>query len=116
MSATFARLYGAKPFDPDDRQDQIGEAARQLLLSTAHPVTALIQDGKDMPYLLGGLLVGIVQVLQATASSADGMSEEEIDAAIRSSLLEIAPWAVDMARSAEGKEPLATDAPARPNA
>ena len=116
MSATFARLYGAKPFDPDDRQDQIGEAARQLLLSTAHPVTALIQGGEDMPYLLGGLLVGIVQVLQATATSANGMSEEEIDAAIRSSLLEIAPWAVDMARSAEGKEPLATDAPARPSA
>lgn len=64
-----------------------------------------------MPYLLGGLLVGIVQVLQATASSADGMTADEIDAAIRASIVQIAPWAVDMARSAEGKEPLATDAP-----
>lgn len=60
-----------------------------------------------MPFLLGGLLVGIVQVLQATASSANGMTRDEIDAAIRASIIQIAPWAVDMARSAEGKEPLA---------
>ena len=103
---TFQRLYGATSFNPDDRQDQLGEAARRMLLDTALPVTSLVQDGKDMPYLLGGLLVGIVQVLQATASSANGMSRDEIDAAIRASLIQIAPWAVDMARSAEGKEPL----------
>jgi len=60
-----------------------------------------------MPYLLGGLLVGIVQVLQATSSSANGMSRDEIDAAIRVSIMQIAPWAVDMARAADGQEPLA---------
>lgn len=103
---TFERLYNATPFDQTDRQDQLGEAARKLLLDTAFPVTSLVQDGQDIPYLLGGLLVGIVQVLQATSSSADGMSRDEIDAAIRVSIMQIAPWAVDMARSAEGKEPL----------
>jgi hypothetical protein len=103
----FQRLYDAKPFDPDDRQDQLGEAARRLLISTALPVTSLVQDGKDMPFLLGGLLVGIVQVLQATASSSNGMTRDEIDASIRASIVQIAPWAVDMARSAEGKEPIA---------
>lgn len=106
MTSTFQRLYDAKPFDPDDYQDQLGEAARRLLLDSALPVTSLVRTGDDMPYLLGGLLVGIVQILQATAGGA-GMSRDEIDAAIRASLMQIAPWAVDMARSAGGKEPLA---------
>lgn len=108
MNSTFERLYAAKPFDPDDRQDQIGEAARKLLLGAALPVTAMIRSGADMPYLLGGLMVGIAQVLNATASSAAGMTPDEIDASIRASMIEIAPWAVDMARSVEDKPPLAT--------
>jgi hypothetical protein len=103
MKAAFQRLYGAEPFDPNDRQQQLAESARKLLLATAIDTTKLVQGGQDMPYLLGGLLVGIVQVLQATANPQD----DETDAAIRASIMQIAPWAVDMARSCEGKEPLA---------
>jgi hypothetical protein len=105
MGDTFQRLYGATAFDPNDRQDQLGEAARLLILDAALPVLARVQSGKDMPHLLGGLLVGIVQITQAVARPG-GMTADEIDASIRASIIQIAPWAVDMARSAEGKEPL----------
>ena len=98
------RLYGAKPFDPNDRQQQIAEAARTLLLECALPVIQRIEGGEDMPYLLGGLLVGIVQVAEATAGPP--MSRDEIDASIRASLIQLAPWAVDMARSVTDLEPL----------
>lgn len=104
MGDTFQRLYGATAFDPNDRQEQIGELARQTLLQAALEtgITMGVTGGEDTPYLLGGLLVGIVQILQATMVAGD-----ETDAAIRASIIQIAPWAVDMARSAEGKEPLA---------
>lgn len=105
MSETFARLYGATAFDPDDRQDQIGELARRTLLDAVLKtgVTAGIESGDDMPFLLGGLIVGIVQIVQAIAT---GMPRDEIDASIRASIMQLAPWAVDMARSADGLEPL----------
>lgn len=105
----FQRLYGATAFDPSDRQDRLGEAARKMLINTAlnTEVTGLVRGGSDMPYLIGGLLVGIVQVLQATATPQD----DQTDAAIRASIIQIAPWAVDMARTVEGKEPLANDGP-----
>lgn len=104
MADTFTRLYGATAFDPAHRQDQIGELARRTLLKAAQEtgVTMGVSSGEDTSYLLGGLLVGIVQILQATMVAGD-----QADAAIRGSIMQIAPWAVDMARSAEGKEPLA---------
>lgn len=106
MTAKFARLYGATAFDPDDRQDQIGETARRALIEAAIKtgVTMGVESGDDMPFLLGGLLVGAVQITKAIAT---GMPPDEIDAAIRASIIQIAPWAVDMARSIDGKEPLA---------
>lgn len=106
MTATFARLYGATAFDPDDRQDQIAEHARKVLIGAVieTDATMQLQDGTDTAYLLGGLLVGIVQVIQATTT---GRPRDEIDAMIRTSIIQIAPWAVDMARSTERKEPLA---------
>lgn len=106
MADTFARLYGATPYDPNDFQDQLGEMARQALLSSAEPVVMMVRNGQDMPALLGGLLVGTVQVLQATADSRTS-GTDQVDAAIRTSIIQLAGWAVDMARSAEGREPLA---------
>jgi hypothetical protein len=105
MTDAFKRMYGATRFDPNDRQDQIGECARVALLASAREVgiTMSVRDGQDMPYLLGGLLVGVVQILQATS-----VMGEETDAAIRASIIQLAPWAVDMARAAQGAEPLAT--------
>lgn len=106
MHDTFARLYGATAFNPDDRQDQIGELARTSLLEAAlaSAVTMKVQDGNDMATLLGGLLVGIVQVMEAVAT---GIPRDEIDAAIRASIMQLAPWAVDMERSSDKLEPLA---------
>lgn len=111
MKAAFERLYGATRFDPDDRQDQIGEAARKAVIDSAISTgcTFGVIDGEDMPSLLGGLMVGIVQVAQSVASSGRGMTADEIDAAIRASIIQIAPWSVDMARSAQGREPLGHD-------
>ena len=106
MTTAFERIYKATPFDPSDRQDQIGEAARKAVIQSALQtnLTMGVRDGQDMPYLLGGLLVGLVQVVQATAGRSD-----ETDAAIRASIMQIAPWAVDMARSTEGRDALPTD-------
>ncbi|MDZ7906403.1 MAG: hypothetical protein U5N55_11955 [Cypionkella sp.] len=106
MKSTFERLYNATPFDPDSREDQIGEAARRTLIKAAieTDVTRSVCNGADMPYLLGGLLVGIAQIMK---SAATGIPDDEIDAAIRVSIIQVAPWAVDMMRASQGKEPLA---------
>ncbi len=102
--SAFQRLYGAQPFDPNDRLDRIAEAARKTLIRTAieTEATMAVEGGPDLPALLGGLLVGLVQVVQATTFASD-----QRDAAIRTSIMQLAAWAVDAARSAEGKEPLA---------
>lgn len=104
MSTTpFERIYKASPFNPDDRQDQLGEAARKAVINAAltTQITTEVRDGQDMPYLLGGLLIGLVQIIQSTAVPSD-----ETDAAIRASIMQLAPWAVDMARSTQRKDPL----------
>ncbi len=92
-------------FDPSFRCDQIGEAARQMILSAAIEAGTVssVQNADEVPFLLGGLMVGIVQIMQ----SATGQSDE-IDAAIRASIMQVAPWAVDMAREIEGRPPLHT--------
>lgn len=108
MTGAFERLYGATALDPADRQDQIAELARRTLIDAARRTGATMQvrGGEDLPFLLGGLMVGVVQVIQATAGEGP---KDEIDAAIRSSLMQMAGWAVDMARSAQGLEPLGHD-------
>ena len=104
MTDTFRRLYGATPYDPTDRHDQIGEIGRTAIIEATLRVHDQIEirGGADAPALLGGLLVGLTQVIQATMVAGD-----RTDAAIRASIMQLAPWAVDMARAAEGKEPLA---------
>ena len=104
MTGTFQRLYQATPFDPTDRQDQIGDAARMAVIDAAlqTKLTMGVKGSEDLPALLCGLLVGLVQVMQATSTPSD-----QADAAIRTSIMQLTPWAVDMARAAEGKEPLA---------
>lgn len=106
MTTAFQRLYNATPFDPNDRGDRIGEEARQLILTGAHRVAGEVLTGEDLPYLLGGLLVGTVQIMQAMSSTAGGHTRDEIDALIRSSIIQTAAWAVDMARATEGQDPL----------
>jgi hypothetical protein len=101
-TSVFVRLYGAGPFDENNPQDQLGETARRAVLQAAEKAICSVRSGADMPYVIGGLLVGIVQLVQAATNQSD-----EDDAAIRASILQLTPWAVDMARSVSGKEPLA---------
>lgn len=88
----------ATPFDPRDPADQLGEAARRHLLDSAAPLLKAARSNEDIAAVLGGLLVGIAQIMQACLVDGD-----EADAAIRATILQLAPWAVDMARSAQGK-------------
>lgn len=98
----FQRRYpAATPFDPRDPADQLGEAARRHLLDSAAPLLASATSHDDIGSVLGGLLVGVAQIMQACLDDGD-----EADAAIRASILQLVPWAVDMARSAQGKGPL----------
>ncbi len=105
MTEKFEVKYGAVRFDPNDPNDVLAERARIAVLR-AYAETI---DGDDtdpvqgMDYLLGGLLVGIVQVLQANCSG----DPDYADAAIRSSILQTAAWAVDSARAFDGRDPLA---------
>ena len=104
MARDMQTKWGATPFDPTDPNDAVGESARKAVLDAFANVKADV-DGADRAgeYLLGGMLVGVVQVMQASLD-ADG---EQFDAQIRASLMQIAPWAVDMARSAQDRPPLA---------
>lgn len=98
----FQRRYPtATPYDPADSADQLGEAARRHLLNGAAPLLEAARSNEDIAAVLGGLLVGIAQIMQADLVACD-----EADAAIRASMLQLTPWAVDMARAAQGKGPL----------
>ncbi len=104
----FAKKYNATAFDPTDPDESLAESARQAVISAYLKV---IDEGRakkgsspmQLPYLLGGLLVGCVQVMQ---SSATADSQDEIDAAIRASIVQTAGWAVDTSRSMMGLDPL----------
>jgi len=105
VSDTFARMYDAGPFDPNRREDAIAENARRMLLTVAHE-TAIYErlaTNDELTHLLGGLIVGVVQLMQAIYVPGD-----QSDAAIRSAIMQMTPWAVDMSRAQQGKEPLGT--------
>ena len=103
MSDAFQRLYDATPFDPDDPLDQIGEVARQMVLTSALGVIQKlhVKTPEETNIQIGGMIVGLVQVMQASFGASD-----EVDAAIRASIIQTAPWAVDLARTIQGKGPL----------
>lgn len=104
MSRTFQEIYEASPFNPNDRCDQLGELGRQLILKAALGVSreaGEFADAHEVMDWLGGMMVGIVQAAQASLTRSD-----QADAAIREMLTMNAAWAVDLARSVEGKDPL----------
>ncbi|MFQ6550474.1 hypothetical protein AADZ90_021230 [Aestuariibius sp. 2305UL40-4] len=102
--ADMASKYGARRFDENDANDRCAERVRQAVLAAYRE--ALSPEDDEAPqqteYVLGGLMVGIVQIMQASLEK----SGDQADAAIRASILQLTPWAVDMARSFEGKAPL----------
>jgi hypothetical protein len=105
MPKTFQEIYDAKPFDPNSRPDQLGEIGRQVVLKAAAGSARQageFANGQEVMDMLGGMMVGLVQVAQASLQG----DEDRIDAAIREMLTMNAAWAVDLARSCEGKDPL----------
>lgn len=106
MSDAFQRLYNATPFDPNDRTDQLGEFGRQMVLKAALGVNRNMGDfasAQEVMDTVGGMMVGLVQFAQCSLERGD-----KADQAIREMLVMNAGWAVDMARSCEGKDPLPT--------
>ena len=104
MSDRFAKKYQAQKFDPTDPNERLADRARQAVI-TAYMATIDADDDvadRQMEYLLSGLLVGGVQVVSAVS---DGPADN-VDAAIRASIVQTAAWAVDTSRAMEGKDPL----------
>jgi len=106
MSDAFQRLYNATPFDPNDRIDQLGEIGRQVVIKAALGASRNIgelADAQDVMGVVAGMLVGLVQFAQSSLERGD-----PADRAIREMLVMNAAWAVDLARSSEGLDPLPT--------
>lgn len=101
---TFAKKYNAVAFDPSDSNEALAERARHAVLN-AYLEAMQPQDAdapRHMEYLMGGLLVGVVQVMQSSGKP----SGSESDAAIRASIIQTAAWAVDTSRAMQGLDPL----------
>ena len=100
---SFARKYDATPFNAGDRDDALADAARravlQAFLDAGQETNA--QTGADMQAIMTGMIVGVVSVMRAQVAYSDTS-----DAAIRSSIINVVPWAVDFARANAGLPPL----------
>ena len=104
MSKTFDDIYNATPFYPTDRTDQLGEIGRQMVLKAALGYSreaGEFASTQEVFAWVAGMMVGLVQVAQASLPRGD-----PADTAIVEMLTMNARWAVDMARSCEGKDPL----------
>lgn len=104
MNYKFAQRYGAVTFDPDNPNEALAERARKAVLSAYK--AAMTPEDRNAPrqaeYLIGGLIVGVVQVLQASTNG----ERDTVDAAIRASITQVAGWAVDTARAMQDIDPL----------
>lgn len=97
------KKYGALPFDPNDSHDLLAEHGRKMLLETAlrEIANGSVPDSDHLQYLLGGMMVGLVQVAKAHLADSD-----DSWASVRASIAQLTPWAVDQARSISGLPPL----------
>jgi hypothetical protein len=93
--------YGAGPFDPENEADAVCEAFRVAVVGAVLDVLDRYPNALAH-HALGGLMVGVVNSVMGLIERSD-----KNDAAIRSSMLELVPWAVDQARSMTGLPPLA---------
>lgn len=96
--------YGQVEFDPNDPNDALADRARQAVIRAFEETISPEDDlaPRQLEYTLAVLQIGVVQVIQAISAK----QGDEADAAIRASIIQTAGWAVDMARSAQGREPL----------
>lgn len=104
MIDKFSQKYAATPFDPSDPGEALAERMRGALISAVLDATRPEDDTipTALAYTQAGLMVGLAQVLRASANG----SRDEVDAAIRASTIQSAGWAVDMARACQGVDPL----------
>lgn len=73
----------------------------RALLDCAEALLDQVKSNDELPHVLGGLMVGIAQIMQVATRR-----DDQADAAIRASMIQLAPWAVDMARAMQGNGPL----------
>lgn len=94
--------YDQPPFDPNNPNDVLADEARKAVLSSMIDV-ATAKTGADRfnEYILAGMMVGVVQVMQSCVEQSD-----RTDAAIRASILQTTGWSVDAARAFLEKPPL----------
>lgn len=104
MTDAYARKYHATAFDSSDPNEAVAERARVAVLTAYRAVIG--EDDNNAPrqaeYIVAGLHVGLVQVIQACLKN----TSDENDAAILASIVQTAGWAVDTARAMQGKDPL----------
>ena len=95
--------YDALHFDPTDSRDMLAETGRQMLIGAALEAleTGTAPDGEHLEYLLGGLMVGFAQIAVAHIEA-----DDDGYASVRAAMLQMAPWAVDQARSIVDLPPL----------
>lgn len=100
----FGVKYQVERFDENDANQDAAERSRQAVLSAYMEVFG--SNGDDAPrfmeFTLAGLLVGLIQVMQSSASGDPDIR----DAAIRSSIIEQVGWAVDFARTFQNLPPM----------
>lgn len=99
----FQRRYKATPFNAADRFDRIADKSRATLIEAFQKQLRRIdaKDGEDVQAVAAGLLVGLVQIIMAHGDQTD-MNH----AHIRAGMLELVPWAIDLARQQYDLPPL----------
>lgn len=99
----FEEKYSATRFDENDANDAVAERARQAVLNAYCEVISDEDElaPRQLEFIMAGLMVGVAQVLRGCAQPGD-----QSDAAIRASMIQTAPWAVDHARAQQGQPPL----------
>lgn len=89
------------PFNPDDPFDATAEKARRVLISAFLEELPCVTDAEQYQAVAAGMLVGLLGVLASMAERTDAN-----DAALRSGMIQLIPWAIDMVRSVEGRTSL----------
>ena len=104
MTEAFAKKYDAGCFNPDDPNEALADRARRAVLVAYEAAMVPADDDapRQLEYLLAGLLVGVVQVMQSSLDA----EPDHADASIRASIIQTAPWAVDVSRAMQGHDPL----------
>ena len=103
MTQAYISKYPHDAFDPNDPDEALADRARGAVVTAYLAVMQEKDDTASRPleYLVAGLLVGLVQVIQSSMDASD-----ENDARIRASIIQSTAWAVDTARLLKNLDPL----------